>query len=246
MNNRRQGRFRAYAIPLALLAGLTVPALPATAAEEQVLSYSVPVGAETVWIDIEAPDVNISNMGAEAGYGSSWMDLALRDTAFGVSAIVPVQSGHLQLRLDSTLRSDADVSLSFAGAGNALLRVDSQRISLPGGTDPAPSPSSSEPGTAPSPSPSDPGTAPSPSSSDPAPNPGGKDATEPTSASAVAAPENGKGNDPGANKPVNPQASDRSGLPSTGWTPVLLFTALGLLAAGAIFAIAARKKGVHQ
>lgn len=255
INKGRQGRFRAYAIPLAVLAGLMVPALPATAAEEQVLSYSVPEGAETVWIDIEGPEVNLSNTAAEAGYGSSWTDLVLRDTAFGVSAIVPVQTGHLQLRLDSTLRSDADVSLSFAGTGNALIRVDSQRIPLPGGTSPAPSPSPSasapDGGTA---TPTVEPSAPSPSdtsvpSADPE-TPQAGDVTPaapgPASPSAVAAPGNGNGNNPGVSNPVNPQGTDRSGLPSTGWTPVLLFTALGLLAAGTAFVISTRKKGVHQ
>ena len=249
--SRRRGRYRVYAIPLAILAGLTASALPATAAGEQVLSYPVPEGTETVWIDIESPDVNLSNTGAETGYGSSWTDLALRDTAFGVSAILPVQSGQLQLRLQSTLASDADVSVSFAGAGNTLLRVSSQRIPLQAGVRPTPSPAPSETaphdgGTA-APSGQPTSTASPTSTATPAPGDSSSATPVPSSSSVGAAPNNGTGtgNELGAGTTVKPQASDTSGLASTGWTPLLLFTALAVLAAGAVIAIAARKKGAH-
>lgn len=251
-----------------------IPALPATAAEQEILSYSVPQGTETVWIDIEAPEVNLSNTDAETGDGSSWTDLALRDTAFGISAIIPVQSGQLNLRLDSTLRSNADVSLSFAGADNTLIRVDSQRIPLSGGTGAAPSPSpsgpapgggngstepapgepSAPPTTAPGTAPSqDPGSSPKPSATssvppqDLAPSGSPSAAPGPASSSAVAVPPAGDGADPGNHNPVNPQTSGGSNLPSTGWTPLLLITALGLLAAGSVIVLsAARRKGAHQ
>ncbi|MCC3264754.1 PT domain-containing protein [Arthrobacter gengyunqii] len=262
--------------------------IPAGAADNQLRTYTAPEGAQFVWIDIEAPEVGLANTEAEINAGLGWTPITLKDTAFGLSAIVPIQPGQLKLRIDSSLRSDADLSLSYSGVENALIRAENERISLAGGTGPAPSlpptpAPTDEPTGTPTAAPTDEptGTPTAAPTDEPTGTPTAAPTDEPTGTPTAAptdeptpssSPSEG-GEDPGTDETTSPpsgptspstadsgagesgntgsedsasQASDRSGLPSTGWTPVLLFGAVGLLAAGAFFIAAARKKGTHQ
>lgn len=255
--SRGCARFRITAIAVPALAGLLVTAMPAEAAEHQVFSYSVPAGAETVWIDIESPDVSLGNTGSETNLGSEWTTTPLRNTAFGVSAVIPVTGGQIQLRVNSSSRSAADVNLSFTGSDNSLISVESQRIRLDGGTaGPTPIPiptATNSPGDgtepsvpAPEPTPTD-----APDSVPPVPEGEEGDSEPEETATPTPSPSSTSSIGPaGSTSKDDPsqgssEASSQSDLASTGWSPAVLFGALGLLAAGAIAILIARKNGIH-
>lgn len=264
--SRRGRQIRIHAVGLTIVAGLILPALPAQAAEHRLFADSVPDGAETIWIDIESPDVSLANTGADANFGHGWKAIALKETAFGVAAIIDAEGDQFELRVNSSSGSTADVSMSVAGSGDRLLKVDSRRVRIgESTTNPVPTPSSTptasdapddaeeRPTQAPTAGPSARPTSKAPDAgpSAPADEPGQEPAQQPTDSPAAV-----QTTSPGVNvpvdkadpslKPTSTEASDRSGLASTGWAPTLLFVGLGLLVLGAGAAVlAGRKKGMH-
>lgn len=236
-NRRHRSRRAWYAAAIAVLA-VASQGVSAHAAWGHDFFYTVPAAAKTAWIDIEAPNATVSNTTAEVDNGQGPVRVALKDTAFGVSAIVPVEAGNFRLSVSSGAGGDGHVSVSFAEEQGIFAASDSTRVELLPGSEEEPStpaptapavptekPAAPTAPAAPTVRPTDSATTPSPS---------------PTAVPLQAVPSGSPSPHETAGSASSPDA-----MPSTGWSPVVLFGAIALLAlgAGVVLACTRRESG---
>ena len=160
-----------------LVTGLT--ATSATA-EELTLTHEVPAGASKVWIEIESPLVNVQNTRATLKTSGDNLEVDLKQTAFGAGSIIDAPTGPIELIVDVSVATKADITLTYEGEKSAVLRTDHRRAAFNGGPLPEPA-DPTEPSE--SSSPTEP-TAPTESSNPTTDPPESSGPTEPTTSSA--------------------------------------------------------------
>lgn len=198
-------------IALPWLAPPGAHALESRIREDSYAVVDVPAvaGAESLWIDVEAPSLLASDVLLTVAGERK----AMRQTPFGAGVIVEHSGDAVQLILGLTVEAEVDVAITVVDADGRVLLSDGDRLSLsPVGDTPSPEPTDSpDPTTPPEPTdPPDPTTPPEPTqSADPTVSPS-PDPTEP-----------GDDGDPSSPKsrPLRPGDGPRPGLPKTGAAP---------------------------